>query len=400
MRILHVLDHSIPLQSGYTFRTRAILREQRSRGWETLQVTGSKHRGATAAVEEFDGFRFHRTLSRGRWVERVPIARQLAIAGNLARRVEEVARAERPDVLHAHSPCLNGLAALRVAKRLRLPVVYEVRAFWEDAAADLGTSPEGGLRYRATRALESYVLRRVDAVTCLCRGLADELEARGVARDRLTVVPNAVDVERFGAHRARDAELARALGLDGARVLGFLGSFYAYEGLMLLLDALPRIRERAPDARVLLVGGGPEEARLRARAAELGAAVVMVGRVPHDRVEAYYGLVDVLVYPRLSMRLTELVTPLKPLEAMAQRKLVVASDVGGHRELIRHAETGVLFRAGDAESLARAVLDLWADPVRADAMRSAAFRFVSEERTWHASVARYAPVYERIVHRA
>ena len=124
---------------------------------------------------------------------------------------------------------------------------------------------------------------------------------------------------------------------------------------------------------------------------------MFAGRVPHDEVQRYYDLIDVLVYPRLSMRLTELVTPLKPLEAMAQGRLLVASDVGGHRELIRPGETGVLFKAGDPDALAAAVLDLKRDEGRWPALKAAARRFVETERNWKASVARYDGVYSRVL---
>jgi glycosyltransferase involved in cell wall biosynthesis len=178
-------------------------------------------------------------------------------------------------------------------------------------------------------------------------------------------------------------------------VLGFLGSFYAYEGLALLVEALPEITKIIPEARVLLVGGGPQEANLKALAAKLGLEdkVLFVGRVPHDQVNRYYDLVDILVYPRLSMRLTDLVTPLKPLEAMAQGRLLAASDVGGHRELIRDDDTGVLFAAGSPEALARRVIDLLRHPERWPALKANARRFVETERAWKLSVARYESVY-------
>jgi glycosyltransferase involved in cell wall biosynthesis len=237
---------------------------------------------------------------------------------------------------------------VRVGRRLGIPVVYEVRAFWEDAAVDHGTSREGGPRYRATRAMETYVFRHADAVTTICEGLRGDIIGRGIPAARVTVIPNAVDIEQFRQGGEPDPELRTRLGLDDARVIGFIGSFYAYEGLSLLLDALPRILEKAPDARVLLVGGGFQDAALRQQAQKLGIAdkVVFTGRVPHAEVTRYYDLVDLLVYPRLSMRLTDLVTPLKPLEAMAQGRLLLASDVGGHRELIEDAHTsGACFRA-------------------------------------------------------
>ncbi|MGB5340275.1 MAG: glycosyltransferase, partial [Gammaproteobacteria bacterium] len=255
MRILHVLDHSIPLQSGYTFRTRNILQQQRALGWETVQVTGSKHLPATGQEEDVEGFHFYRTRASTGLLDRLPVLNQLAVVNTLSARLDEVVAKERPDILHAHSPSLNGLAALRVGRKHGIPVVYECRAFWEDAAVDHGTCREGGLRYRLTRALETRVFRQADAVTTICAGLRGDILARGVPPDRVTVIPNAVDVEHFNLHSQKDPVLVRRLGLENTQVLGFIGSFYAYEGLSLLIDAMPRVLARMPDVRLLLVGG-------------------------------------------------------------------------------------------------------------------------------------------------
>lgn len=398
LRILHVLDHSIPMQSGYTFRTRSILREQRRMGWETFHLTSPKHTAPSAPEEDVDGLRFYRTSPPPGILNRIPGVRELALMFALARRLGEVARLTRPDVLHAHSPVLNALPALWVGRRLGIPVIYEVRAFWEDAAVDLGTSREGGLRYRLSRALETFAFRHASHVTTICAGLKLDIVARGIPDDRVTIIPNAVDVDAFEFALPQDLALKAKLGLADRTVVGFIGSFYAYEGLDLLLAALAQVTTRVPDARVLFVGGGPQEATLKSLAGRLGIAdkVVFAGRVPHDQVQRYYGIVDVLAYPRKSMRLTELVTPLKPLEAMAQGRLLVASDVGGHKELIRDGETGILFRAGDAASLADAIVrllghrDLW------PRLRDQGRRFVERERTWETSVAGYRKVFDSI----
>jgi PEP-CTERM/exosortase A-associated glycosyltransferase len=236
-------------------------------------------------------------------------------------------------------------------------------------------------------------------MSCICEGLRGDIISRGIPEQKATVIPNAVDIEHFQVGAVPDPELARSLGLEGKTVLGFIGSFYAYEGLSLLLDALPRMLAEQPEIRVLLVGGGQEEKNLKDQAQDMGIAdkVIFTGRVPHGEVQHYYDLVDVLVYPRLSMRLTDLVTPLKPLEAMAQGRLVVASDVGGHRELIRDGETGCLFRAGDAQHLADTVMQLLEARQLWPALHSSARNFVEAERNWAVSIGRYKSVYERVL---
>ena len=398
LRILHVLDHSIPLHSGYTFRTLSILREQRKLGWETFHLTTPKQLGCKVLEEDVEGWHFYRTPGAEGRLATLPLVGELALMRQVERRLIEVAQRVRPDVLHVHSPVLNALPALRVGRRLGLPVVYEVRAFWEDAAVDHGSTFEGSVRYRLTRAMETHALKRAAHVTTICEGLRSDIVARGIEPKRVTVIPNAVDIEAFEPGGTADSVLQAQLGLNGCSVIGFIGSFYAYEGLDLLLEALPQILAARPDVRVLLVGGGPQEGALKAQVCRLGLDqhVVFTGRVPHAEVTRYYDLIDVLTYPRHSMRLTELVTPLKPLEAMAQGRLLVASDVGGHRELIRHGETGLLFRAGSAASLAETVVQLLAQRVDWPRLRRAGRQHVESDRNWSASVSRYAQVYRSV----
>lgn len=395
MRILHILDHSIPLHSGYTFRTAAILREQRALGWETHHLTSPKQGRVVADFEDVDGLRFYRSTVPPAGP---PVINELRQIKATETRLEQLARELRPDILHAHSPVLNVIPALRVGRRLGIPVVYEIRAFWEDAAVDHGTTREGSLRYRLTRGLETWALRRVDHTFTICEGLRKDIVARGIPAGKVTVIPNAVDIEGFQLSGEPDAALKSRLGLDGTTVIGFVGSFYAYEGLDLLLDAAARMMAGRTDLRVLLVGGGPQDENLKAQARRLGIAdkVIFTGRVPHGEVSRYYDLIDLLAYPRHSMRLTELVTPLKPLEAMAQGRVFVASDVGGHKELIRDGETGRLFKAGDPEALAETLADMLDHPDRWPAYRAAGRQFVEQVRNWRNSVANYTPVYERL----
>jgi len=395
LKILHILDHSIPLHSGYTFRTRAILEQQRALGWQTFHVTSAKHTVAEQAVEEVDGLRFYRSEQAIGFLTKLPFINQWAFVKSLSARLDEIILEIQPDILHAHSPALNGLAALKAGKKYNIPVVYECRAFWEDAAVDHGTTKEGSLRYRITKMLETYVFKNVQAVTCICEGLRHDIAQRGVAENKITVIPNAVNIEKFPFAQQADEKLKQQLDLQDKTVLGFIGSFYAYEGIPLILGALPTILKQHADTRLLLVGGGPQEKIIKDKVKELQLEpyVIFTGRVPHDQVQDYYNLVDIFVYPRLAMRLTELVTPLKPLEAMAQGRLVIASDVGGHKELITDKENGVLFKANDKDSLAISVLDLLAQPETWPAMRQKGREYVEQDRNWTKSVSNYKQVY-------
>ena len=395
MRILHVLDHSIPLHSGYTFRTQAILEHQRALGWETFHITSSKQVECDVEEETVSGLHFFRTKQPTNFIARIPLLNQIGVISSLRERLFEIVRKVNPDIIHAHSSALNGVAAIQTARKFNIPVVYESRAFWEDAAVDHGTSRPWGVRYRLTRAMETWVFKRADAVTTICNGLKNEIVSRGINDEKVTVIPNAVNAQKFGARHAESSSLKKQLGLEDKVVLGFVGSFYAYEGLSLLLDAMPEVLRGRSDVVLLLVGGGPEEKNLKAQcdALRLNEAVTFTGRVPHELVNAYYDLIDVCVYPRVSMRLTELVTPLKPLEAMAHKRLVIASNIGGHRELIENDVTGVLFEPENVSSLAGVILNTVSSGERWSEFHSAGRRFVEAERSWPNSVSRYKDVY-------
>jgi PEP-CTERM/exosortase A-associated glycosyltransferase len=303
------------------------------------------------------------------------------------------------DVGLAHSPVLDAMAGQRVARRMKLPFVYEIRAFWEDAAVGNGDGREGSWKYNLTKWLETRAVRKADAVAVICEGLRCDLVRRGIDASKIFLSPNGVDLTLFGEPLPYDGALAAEIGLpEGAETIGFIGSFYDYEGLDDLIAAMPRLVSSRPSMHLVMVGGGPMDVQLRAQAEASPVAdrIKFIGRVPHHEVERYYSLIDVLVYPRKRMRLTELVTPLKPLEAMAQRRLVAASDVGGHRELIRDGDTGTLFRPDDPKALAQAVAALFADRDQWEARRARGRAYVEAERNWSVNVARYESVYQRL----
>lgn len=398
MRVLHVFDHSIPLHSGYTFRSFQILSEQRKLGIDTLHVTSIKHTAPFQDKEEVEGLEFYRTKPGAPILNKLPIINQWNVVRTLANRIEEIVKTEKVDIIHAHSPVLNGLAALKVGKKYNIPVHYEIRAFWEDASVSHGDCKEGDMRYNITKSLETHVVKNAASITTICDGLKQDLVSRGIPDDKITLIPNAVDISKFSGPAKANRDLQERLNIVDMTVLGFIGSFYDYEGIDILLNSMRSILSRVPNACLLLVGGGPMDDYLKGLADKLllGDRVIFTGRVPHNKVQDYYNLVDIFVYPRKKMRLTDLVTPLKPLEAMAQHKLVAASDIGGHRELIEDGKTGVLFEPDNPMALASKIGDLIERKEEWPRFHKEGRFYVEEIRNWKNSVSNYPAIYERI----
>lgn len=331
----------------------------------------------------------------------IPFVTEVRMMAAVRTRLLELCAKERPDVLHAHSPVLNGLPALWVSRKLGIPLVYEVRAFWEDAAVDHGSYSEGSVKYQLVKALETFVCRQASHVAVLCQGVKSDLIQRGIDPGKMTAVYNGVNVEGFQPC-APDEEFKQAWGLQDRLMIGFIGSFYRYEGLDLLVQAMADVIKVVPNAMLLLVGGGEVEEELRKQVVALGIekAVVIPGRIPHERIPGVYALVDVLAYPRHPMRLTELVTPLKPLEAMAMGKALVASAVGGHRELIQDGETGLLFQPGNASSLAKSLTMLLTNHAFRKQLETQGMRWVRKERSWDATTACHVSIYSAALGRS
>ena len=401
LKILHVFDHSVPLMSGYSMRSLALLEAQHRLGWQTVHLTTPKHYMPGPTYEEVDGFAFHRTAPIATSLARWPGLSEVALMRATTRRIRRIASYEKPDIIHAHSPALNAIAAAWAGKKLGIPTIYEIRAFWEDAAVGNGADTEGSLRYRATRRLDEHAFHKADAIVTICEGLRADIAARGIAAEKISVVPNGVSLDAFPYRRSAKEELRVKLGLEDKIVLGFFGSFYPYEGLDILLDAIALLRHERDDIAVILAGGGPVEEELKWQALRLGIedCVTFLGRVPHQKIGDYYDLTDLFVYPRRAMRLTDTVTPLKPLEAMARGGIVLASDVGGHRELVRQGENGLLFPADDAKALARALDAAITRRPQWTTLGRAARDFVERERSWDRSAQGYLAAYSRALGR-
>lgn len=392
MRSLHVFDHSLPHGSGYVYRSLGILDAQAAAGIETCMLTGPRQHSGETLVERVDGRLFFRTPDAPE--SGPPLVREVRRLARLRRRLDTVVQTLRPDIVHVHSPVLNALPLLRLLGRYRLPWVYEMRATWEDAAVSHGQASYMGPRYRVSRALETHVLRRADHVVTICDGLAREIAARGVPAERVSVVRNFIR----GSGRTPPAVGPAAQAAPAYRI-GYIGSLYGYEGLETLIDLATHPFVVENGIQITVIGGGPEEARLRELCASRGVAdrVAFVGRVSNAQVRDWYRAFDLLVLPRKSIRLTELTTPLKPIEAMTHGCVVVASDIGGHREMVRDAETGYLFAAGDTDALAGTLARAYRARGDWPRIRLQAAQLVAAEFSETRASEIYADVYRRLV---
>jgi PEP-CTERM/exosortase A-associated glycosyltransferase len=400
-RILHVLDHSSPLLSGYSVRSHGLMAAQKQIGYFPEAVTSPLHqledRGALDTT--IDGLCYMRTrvaggFRRGALKWRIPVLREMAVVGLIRERISDLLDTQHFDIVHAHSPSLCGLAALQAASARGLPLVYEIRAFWEDAAVDQKKIEVNSMRYRMSRRLEQYVVLRANAVVGIARHILEDLRGRGVDSAKLFHVPNGVDSSRFTS-LPRDAELASRLGLSDGPVLGFVGSLYRYEGIAWLVRAAAQLRRQGVLFQILIVGHGEEmlEIQEAIRETKAQAYVKMTGQVSHDQVHRYYSLMDVMVYPRRSVRLTELTTPLKPLEAMALGKAVLASDVGGIRELVEPEVPCLLFKPDDMGDFSRQAKQLICDAQFRRDLGERARQMVHRDKDWKVQARRYEAVY-------
>lgn len=403
MRVLHVLDISIPMIAGYTSRSRYIVNNQKALGLDPVVLTSVRFENKNGcSMEEIDGIRYHRTLPpiSNPLTERIdgrPYAKEMLEINHLRSRIVDVARRERPDIIHAHSSILCGIPGYLAARQLGLPFVYEIRAFWEDAAVDAGTNAEGTFKYTAIQRAETELAKRADALIGICQGIKNELIRRGLPSDDVFVVPNGVETDRFEPIPCDDA-LKEKYGLGGKTVVGYIGTFASFEGVRYLVQALIQlIKSGRDDIRGLIVGTGPTYDAVKQLTIDAGLTdkILHPGKVPHSEVKALYSIVDILAYPRDSQRITELVTPLKPLEAMAMEKAVIGSDVGGLKELIEDGVTGLLHRHEDASDLAAKIALLTDDPALRARLGKSGREHMLKTRDWRRIIETHFAVYER-----
>jgi glycosyltransferase involved in cell wall biosynthesis len=399
-RVLHIVTDALPTTSaGYTVRTQEIAVAQQAAGLDPHVVTRIGFPVTAGAIDgraevAVGGVPYHRLLP---WV--MP-GRMDALYETHLRHAARLTARLSPAVLHAASNYANAVIALALRDATQLPVVYEVRGFWEDTwlsrhagTRDLKLSD----RYLRTRALETRCMADADLVVTLGEAMRDEIIERGVDPDKVIIVPNGVSEEFLRPLPDDGGRLRASLGIQpGEYVVGLVSSLVAHEGIGTLLEAVRILGDRGVRTRALIVGDGPERSALQRQAQALGIDAIFPGRVPMSQVRAYHAILDAFVVPRTPDRVCQLVTPLKPVEAMASGLPVVVSAVKALAEIVTDKVTGRLSPPLDAAALADCLQGLLADPDLRAKLGANAREWVARDRTWAHNAARYRAAYQRL----
>ena len=401
-RIAFIASSALPHHtSGYTLRTHNVAQALARAGWDVALASrpgypwdraDARETRVKAVPYQVDNVAYHRL--RGPSAADTPFADYVEQA---ARSIGRFLEQTQPSVVLAASNYMNAMSALVAARRAGLPFVYSMRGLWEYTAAAKTPGWEGTERFALQRDLETLAASEADRVLALSEGLRREMIERGIDPNKVRLAPNCVDAAAFKPV-PKDERLAHRLGLGDRYVLGFLGSLEHYEGLDDLLEATSQLVREGLNLAVLIVGEGSASGHLReeVRRLELGDRVVQIGRIPPGLVAEHYSVVDAAVFPRLPLPVCEIVSPLKPLEAMAMAKPVIGSNVGAVAELIEDGVTGLLFQKGEVRALADTIRGLAADPALGERLGRQARAWVETERSWDLVASTIAEVGEAL----
>ena len=446
MLVLHILANGPPDVNGYAVRTQKILKNQSN---QVVGLTSPWYPSRDSMVLEskINEIQYHRTphpihvtgkMTLGQKLVKSYTAKELRInstnpnnkqkpASNIlvkairapgyflrigwkvveekilikyfTKRIIEVAKQENAEVIHAHTPYRVGLPALKAARKLRLPFVYEMRGMWEETAVANGRWLRNGPAYRRFQKFETKVLRKADAVVCISQTLKQEAISRGVEEAKITVVTNAVDSD-IAENKTKDETYENSVTVlnkgESTKVIGYIGSLREMEGVDLTAQAVAQLKSDGHDVRLFVLTSQAGQLELKQYCDSLGLDddAVIVGPVPHEQVGPFYDLIDIFVVSRPDTRVTRLVTPLKPFEAMAMGKAVIASKLPALEEIIEDGKTGLLYEPENVNSLCSVISTCLNEDGLAETLGHNAKEWVMSNRTWNSVVKNYQAAYQ------
>ncbi len=422
LRIMHLVERAFPFRSGYTVRGKTIFESQKRAGLEPIVV--SQYFDSNSVENMPDNWNQQQQHIRNGGIDYFFYRSDRSIVGRLvnvlfklghrglrgshylARNLDEASRRDyvhnvcnmiKPKLIHAHTG--SGQYAGWLSRKAGMPWVYEMRGFWEDSAAAEDEYSEQSKVYKEAYSQDTELAMAANSVIVISRPMREDLISRGIESKKICVVPNCVDASTFIPMRAKDPELLNMFGLDGKIVAGCITNIRRLEGLDTLINAIPLILSKVPKFCVVIVGDGSYKRDLEGLVEKLALTkyVRFTGRVPYDDVRRFYSVIDVLVIPRTNRRVSRLVTPLKPLEAMATEKAVLVSNVNGLTETVEDGRTGLVFEADDPDSLAEQCVRLCLDADLRERLGKEARRWVAKERSPHRMSHQYAHIYKQIM---
>ena len=399
-RVLHLLTNSLPhTASGYAQRSHSIMAAQQQEGWDVLAVTRlgypvqvGKLRARSSDV--VDGVRYRRLL---------PTRLAATLDARLQQQAEEllnVALEFRPSVLHTTTHFVNGMVVRAVAEALDIPWVYEVRGQLADTwASTRGPAARDSEKYRLFQQREAEVMAAADLVVTLGEAMKATIVAAGIPAEKILIAPNAVG-GRFLLEPLEPSVARRELGLaEDGQYIGTVSSLVAYEGIDDLIAAFAELAGRHPDLRLLIVGDGVSLPALREQAKQCGFGdrVIFTGRVSKDEAVRYHQALDIFVVPRKDFEVTRSVTPLKPVEALASSRPVLASRLPALQEIVRDGTNGLLADAGDPHDVANKLERLLGSQELRNRLGQAGRHEVLKNRTWQANAVALDAAYGQLV---
>ncbi|MDY6965100.1 MAG: glycosyltransferase family 4 protein [Halobacteriota archaeon] len=404
MKILHILAQSYPYLSGYSVRSHYILLTEQRSGEDVVAITYPDRFLSYNSEDTIEGITYYHVNIRDFILSALPIIKTIYSMQHFINKSKEILKTAKPDIIHSHSPWRVGLAGYFLSKVYGLPFIYEVRGLWEET--DLALNKDRGMikdyysRLNAyiSRSIDNFIFKRADAIIAISHNLKKDIINRGLKIDdeKIFIVPNGVDTSLFSPIE-KDIEILNDLQIKNEVVIGYISSIRKIEGIEFLIKAVKILNQK--NIKVVIVGEGGERKKLEllVKRLNLEDRVIFVGKIPHERIRQYYSIIDIFVVPRTKDYVCRVVTPLKPLEAMAMGRCLLISDVEGLTELVNDEETGLIFESENIEDLADKLAYLISNKDKREELAKNALNWVKNERDWVKIVAEYSNIYKRII---
>lgn len=409
--ILHLLKTSYPSLSGYTVRSHFILTNQKSFANPYAVVDPYFIRKEKPDIIENNIYYRYPPNLKLRLFNNYNFS-QLSILASLSKKiyisllktplpfVRTIVKKKKIDLIHGHTYATFSSFGERIAREEKIPFIYEVRGFWEDSRVAVGRLKEFGYQYMKIRKIETKLMKKADFLITLGKMMKKEISSRGIEEEKIFIVPNGVDIEQFQPE-ASNANLKHILKIEEKKIIAYIGSIQEIEGIETLIKALKIVKKEIKNTVLLLIGScyKPYKLKLKKLIKKLGInnSVRFIGQIEQRKIKNYYSIIDIIIIPRIDARVCRLVTPLKQLEAMAMKKIVITSDLPALCETVKPRVSGDIFKTGNSEDLADKIIYYLNNQEISNRLREKAREYVQNNHNWKKIAKKYKILYEKLL---